>query len=74
MTHSGHGDMWRDRHEYRSGTPAADQGSRATGDAFSEAPDAAAPAYLDVMTRTAETRLTLAGYRLADIAEAIAGR
>ena len=37
-------------------------------------PAETAPAYLDVMTRTAETRLTLAGYRLADIAEAIAGR
>ena len=38
-------------------TPAADQGSRATGDAFSEAPDAAAPAYevdADGVIRTGE--------------------
>ena len=58
---------------YALAAPVVYRADLRTGDTPGEA-DAAAPAYLDVMSRTAETRLTLAGYRLADIAEAIAGR
>lgn len=58
---------------YALAAPVVYRADLRTGDTPGEA-DAAAPAYLEVMTRTAETRLTLAGYRLADIAEAIAGR
>lgn len=57
---------------YALATPVVYHADLRTGDAPAAA-QTAAPAYQEAMTRAAEKRLTLAGYRLADIAEAVAG-